>query len=241
MNKKDFVLLSLGLLFSGCAARRTPAPIDNVTSVPSYITQNMTSTYAAPAKKVVQNVATDDSGTQLGSLNDDSNPTTTNATQNNAAAVTPVSTKQAAQASTIPVSTPQTDATPAQAAANASWVMPTDGTVVQQFSAATKGVNFTGTVGQPIVAAGSGKVLYSGNGLKGYGNLIIIKHNATYLSAYALNKVNLVKEGDNVKAGQKIAEMGVDDSGKASLHFEIRQDGRPINPLPMLNATAGGN
>ena len=89
-------------------------------------------------------------------------------------------------------------------------------------------------MGQPIIAAAGGKVVYSGDGLIGYGNLVIIKHNDTYLSAYGHNRRLLVKEGSEVKQGQKIAEMG--DSGKQGviLHFEIRRDGKPVDPLRYL-------
>ncbi|MFN7095257.1 MAG: peptidoglycan DD-metalloendopeptidase family protein, partial [Burkholderiales bacterium] len=113
------------------------------------------------------------------------------------------------------------------------WVMPSDGIVSQKFSVASKGIDIVGKEGQPIYAINSGKVAYSGNGLKGYGNLIIIKHDGTYLSAYAHNKVNLVKEGTMVKRGQKIAEMG-SSGGKAILHLELRKNGKPIDPLSMI-------
>ena len=95
-------------------------------------------------------------------------------------------------------------------------------------------MDIAGNLGQSVVAAAAGKVVYSGNGLIGYGNLIIIKHDAHYLSAYGHNRRLLVKEGSEVKAGEKIAEMG--DSGKEGtlLHFEIRRDGKPVDPLRYL-------
>lgn len=119
---------------------------------------------------------------------------------------------------------------------NIRWQWPTTGKVVTRYSPASgkKGLDIGGKLGQTIKAAADGKVVYSGSGLIGYGNLVIIKHNDTYLSAYGHNRRLLVKEGTTVKQGQKIAEMG--DSGKAgvTLHFEIRRDGKPVDPLRYL-------
>ena len=111
---------------------------------------------------------------------------------------------------------------------------PTAGKVTQGFSDASggnKGIDIGGTLGQPIVATDMGKVVYTGASLPGYGNLIIIKHNDNQLSAYAFNQVIAVKEGQVVKAGQLIAKMGVNDTGKPTLHFEIRETGKPVNPM----------
>lgn len=113
-----------------------------------------------------------------------------------------------------------------------TFLKPTDG-VMGAYSVSSKGVNITGALGQPILAAQSGKVLYSGSGLKGYGNLIIIKHDNGYLSAYAYNQTNYVKEGDVVKRGQKIAAMGK-SSSKPTLHFEIRKSGKPLDPAGLI-------
>jgi len=117
-----------------------------------------------------------------------------------------------------------------------AWHWPTDGSVRNRFdpSSGKKGLDIEGRMGQPVLAAASGKVVYSGDGLIGYGNLVIIKHDDTYLSAYGHNRRLLVKEGNEVKQGQKIAEMG--DSGKQGviLHFEIRRDGKPVDPLRYL-------
>jgi lipoprotein NlpD len=117
-----------------------------------------------------------------------------------------------------------------------AWRWPSSGVVVSGFSPAKgkKGLDIRGKLGQQIIAAADGNVVYSGSGLIGYGNLVIIKHNDTYLSAYGHNRRLLVKEGESVKQGEKIAEMG--DSGKEGviLHFEIRRDGKPVNPLGYL-------
>lgn len=117
---------------------------------------------------------------------------------------------------------------------NVNWGRPTSGSIITQYTEANKGVDIAGSKGQPVVAAADGKVVYSGNKLSGYGNLLIIQHNKTFLSAYAHNQTLLVKEGDNVKKGQKIAEMGNSDTDKVKLHFEIRQLGKPVNPTKFI-------
>jgi len=117
------------------------------------------------------------------------------------------------------------------------WVRPTRGRVIKRFSArdsGKKGISITGKQGQAIIAAAAGKVVYSGQGLIRYGNLIIIKHNATYLSAYAHNRRLLVRQGQFVKQGQRIAEMGNTGTRKTILHFEIRKNGKSVNPLAYI-------
>lgn len=113
------------------------------------------------------------------------------------------------------------------------WLWPATGPIVRGFSELNKGLNIGGHLGAPIYATAPGKVVYSGNGLRAYGNLIIIKHNSLFLSAYAYNNRVLVKEGDWVSGGQKIAEMG-SNARHAILHFEIRRSGKPVNPLSYL-------
>ena len=116
------------------------------------------------------------------------------------------------------------------------WIWPTAGKVVAGFSetANLKGIDIGGKAGQPVVASAPGKVVYAGTGLRGYGKLIIVKHNATFLSAYAHNREILVKEGQAVARGQKIAEMGDTDANSVKLHFEIRRLGKPMDPLRYL-------
>ena len=113
-----------------------------------------------------------------------------------------------------------------------SW--PAKGKVTQDFSESNKGINIAGKLGEPVTAAADGKVVYAVNSLRGYGNLVIVKHDNTYLTAYAYNKNLLVKEGDVVKKGQKIAEMGDTDTNAVQLHFELRVNGKPVNPIPYL-------
>ncbi len=113
-----------------------------------------------------------------------------------------------------------------------SW--PAKGKVTDDYSDKTKGIDIAGKLGDSVNAAADGKVVYAGNSLRGYGNLVIIKHNDTYLTAYAHNRNLLVKEGDTVKKGQKIAEMGDTDTNAVKLHFELRVNGKPVNPAPYL-------
>ena len=113
-----------------------------------------------------------------------------------------------------------------------SW--PAKGKVIAEFSETNKGIDIAGKVGEPVLAASDGKVVYAGNSLRGYGNLVIVKHDNTYLTAYAHNSKLLVKEGDAVRKGQRIAEMGDTDANAIKLHFELRVNGKPVNPTPYL-------
>ena len=143
-------------------------------------------------------------------------------------------------------STPATSAPAASAATGsgasavasetqANWVWPAAGRVLQSFEPGkTKGMTLSGTLGDPIIAVSDGKVIFSGQGPRGYGNLIIIKHPGDLLSVYAHNRAVLVKEGASVVRGQRIAELGDTDSDRPKLHFEVRRQGRPIDPIQML-------
>ena len=122
------------------------------------------------------------------------------------------------------------------------WIWPVGGKVVKTFSQQDtdrKGIGIAGRRGQAVKAAADGQVVYSGNGLISYGNLVIIKHSNAFLSAYAYNRKLLVKEGEAVRAGQTIANMGSAERGRAMLHFEIRKNGKPVNPLRYLPRTRG--
>ena len=122
-------------------------------------------------------------------------------------------------------------------AGGVSWHWPAAGNVIGTYVSGDQtkqGVDIAGNEGDPITATADGEVVYSGNGLIGYGELIIIKHNASFLSAYGHNRKRLVQEGDKVKAGQRIAEMGASAAARNELHFEIRKNGKPVNPLEYL-------
>lgn len=118
-----------------------------------------------------------------------------------------------------------------------AWAWPAGGAVLTGFDEArNKGVAIGGKAGDPVMAAADGRVVYAGSGLRGYGNLIIVKHNDTYLTAYAHNQALLVKEDQSVKRGQKIAEMGSSEAPRVQLHFEIRRKGKPQDPAKLLPA-----
>jgi len=125
------------------------------------------------------------------------------------------------------------------AVASGDWIWPVKGTIISRFGEgsddkARKGISIAGTPGAPVLAAAGGKVAYAGDAVRGYGNMIIIKHNDEYLTAYAHNRVILVKEGDTVTKGQKVAELGSTDSDRPKLHFELRRQGVPVDPLKYL-------
>jgi len=150
-----------------------------------------------------------------------------------AAAATPTT----AQPSETPAPTPEGTA----AAGAGEWLWPTQGKVIKGFSdsGSARGIDIAGTMGQPVVAAGPGKVIYSGADLRGYGKLVIIKHDSAFLSVYAHNSKILVKEGQQVTKGQKIAEMGNTDTDQVKLHFEIRQQGKSVDPMNFLTGNPG--
>jgi lipoprotein NlpD len=118
-----------------------------------------------------------------------------------------------------------------------AFIWPAGGPLLSGFDEAkNKGLDISGKAGEPVLAAADGRVVYSGAGLRGYGNLIILKHNNTYLTAYAHNQTLLVKEDQSVRKGQKIAEMGSSDTDRVKLHFEIRRQGKPVDPAKYLPA-----
>ena len=139
--------------------------------------------------------------------------------------------------------TPPVTASPTPPAAAASgdedvgWIWPAQGSLIAGFDEAkNKGLDISGKAGDSVLAAADGRVVYAGAGLRGYGNLIILKHNNTYLTAYAHNRTLLVKEDQSVQKGQKIAEMGNSDADRVKLHFEIRRQGKPVDPARYLPA-----
>ncbi|UVK81985.1 peptidoglycan DD-metalloendopeptidase family protein [Pseudomonas sichuanensis] len=126
---------------------------------------------------------------------------------------------------------------PAAERAVGGWTWPANGVLIGKFASngsLNKGIDIAGDLGQPVFAAADGAVVYAGSGLRGYGELIIIKHSDTYVSAYGHNRRLLVREGQQVKAGQTIAEMGSTGTDRVKLHFEIRRQGKPVDPLQFL-------
>jgi lipoprotein NlpD len=142
----------------------------------------------------------------------------------------------AGDAAPVAASAPAPAASPAREGDdNVNWMWPAQGTVVSSFEdTRSKGVAIGGKLGDPVYAAADGRVVYAGSGLRGYGNLVIIKHNETLLTAYAHNQALLVREDQVVRRGQKIAEMGSSDTDRVKLHFEVRRRGKPIDPTKVL-------
>lgn len=135
-----------------------------------------------------------------------------------------------------PETAPKPDPRPGDGDDQVNWGWPASGNVVNSFneSATLKGIGIAGKIGQPVVASAAGRVIFSGMGIRGFGKLIVIKHNNTFLSVYGHNSELLVKEGQNVAKGQKIAEMGSTDTDRVKLHFEIRRLGKPVDPVKLL-------
>lgn len=211
--KQNIFIIILSSFIVSCATRTTPAPIVHATDIPDYL--------QTKPKKLIK---TEEDTPTLGSINNSSYANTQSQS----------TTKPLSSNNNLDQSTQPNNNSGSLALKSKDWISPTKGEVVDKFTPANKGVDYRGIVGQSINAVNDGKVVYSGNGLKGYGNLIIIKHDKVYLSAYAHNQSNLVKDGDFVKRGQKIATMG-DINNKAILHLEIRQNGKPIDPLSLIN------
>ncbi len=218
---RNLLILSLVMALGACAVtRETPAPVVNVTAPKSLnptpatppAAAATTTTSAPPAKTTVSKISDDDDGVVV-----------QNSSKNSASSVSKASSAKAVVKSGS-----------GAVISGVDWLRPTNGQITQAYTAALKGIDVSAPEGQAILAANDGKVVYSGNGLKGYGNLIIIKHQDNFLTAYSHNKVNLVKEGSSVKRGQKIAEVGKTDSEKPLLHFELRKSGKPINPTAIF-------
>jgi len=168
---------------------------------------------------------------------------------NSTATSTPIAPAASSAASSAPASAASKSASSsavvaAPAAASAAvgdedlgWIWPTKGPVLAEFDEVkNKGIDIGGAAGDPVLASAEGKVVYAGEGLRGYGKLIILKHNNTFLTAYAHNQTLLVKEDQSVKKGQKIAEMGNTDADRVKLHFEVRRQGKPVDPAKYLPA-----
>lgn len=140
---------------------------------------------------------------------------------------------------TAPIITPLPPLPPASTSATLEdeipWIWPSSGTLISGYDEVkSKGLKIAGKLGDPIYASADGRVVYAGSGLRGYGNLVILKHNETYLTAYAHNQTLLVKEDQTVRKGQRIADMGSSDADKVMLHFEVRRNGKPVDPAKYL-------
>ena len=157
------------------------------------------------------------------------------AVESSGVVVRPVASSAAAPSPAKPVTPAQSAAPSTATAEDIGFAWPANGQVVAGFDEAkNKGIDIAGKAGDPVLAAADGQVVYAGAGLRGYGNLVIVKHNNTYLTAYAHNQKLLVKEDQKVRRGDKIAEMGSSDADRVKLHFEVRKQGKPVDPAKFL-------
>ena len=164
-------------------------------------------------------------------------PVTSSAVVPASAASTPKPAASAAAAMPAPIPAPTSAPAAATSEDDVPFIWPASGTLLAGFDEArNKGYDISGKAGDPVLAAADGRVVYAGAGLRGYGNLVILKHNNTFLTAYAHNQALLVKEDQTVRRGQKIAEMGRTDADRVKLHFEIRRQGKPVDPVRYLPA-----
>ena len=246
-NMTEPYSLSLGqtLKISNCGTKTvtTTVPVKQPAAATTTTTAAVSTTPAEPAVTYTPGA----NGTQIGSDGTIIGPIKSGAgVANSAPAMVPVATTPVAPATTPSVPTTpvdNTNSTPINAhvvapiASNVAWQWPTSGNIIQGFSdtdGGNKGIDISGSRGQSVKAAASGRVVYAGNALRGYGNLIIIKHNDDFLSAYAHNDKILVTDQQEVKAGQEIAKMGSSGTNTVKLHFEIRYKGKSVDPIRYL-------
>lgn len=234
-------LLSALAMLAGCASRSTQAPVTDMSGGPAASAPASGTYVVRPGDTLYQiaqrhgiDVAT------LVRLNNISDPSQLRVGQTlrlsgSAPAGSPAPTSVATPTPVTPV-TPSEPPTPTRASdANLiSWDWPAGGKIIQGFNTNTKGIDIEGSVGDSVVAAASGKVMYAGNGVRGLGNLILLGHSNGFITAYAHNDRLLVKSGDSVSKGDKIALLGQTDTSSPRLHFEIRRSGTPVNPLSYL-------
>lgn len=227
--------VAAALVLAGCTSS-TRAPVSNLSSsVPT------ASTYVVKPGDTLNKIsrATGVSESTIARINKISNPNLLIVGQtlrlSDSQSPPPVArtNNTSSQATSTPVNTESTT-TRASDAGLISWGWPAKGKIIQGFTPTTKGIDIAGNSGDPIEAAANGKVIFAGDGPRGLGNLVIVEHSDGFITAYAHNKTLLVKEGQVVKRGAKIAEMGQSDTTSVRLHFEVRRRGTPVDPLQYL-------
>ena len=232
------------MVLAGCASRQTRAPVTDLSNGNHAAeAQPASGTYVVRPGDTLYKIAQEhnvDVAT-LVRLNGISDPGQLRVGQTlrlsgSSAGAQPVPVTPATPVATPEPAAPPAESTPARAsdASVVSWDWPAKGKIIQGFNSNTKGIDIAGTVGDPVVAAASGKVMYAGNGVRGLGNLILLGHDKGFITAYAHNQKLLVKTGQTVKKGAKIATIGQTDTTSPRLHFEIRRSGTPVNPLSYL-------
>lgn len=251
------VALALSTLLAGCGSRTTRAPIADLSvappATPAVSNPSTLGSYVVRPGDTLYKIA-QAHNTDIASLiriNNLADPSVLRPGQtlrlSQGTSEVAVSTPVTPPVSTAPVTAPVAPATPvptetpsaAPRATDAnliSWDWPAQGKVIQGFNASTKGVDIEGKVGDPVLAAADGKVMYAGNGVRGLGSMVLLGHSNGFITAYAHNHVLHVKAGQEVKRGQRIADLGESDTTSPRLHFEIRRSGNPVNPLGYLPA-----
>lgn len=242
-----FVLVAATVALAGCASRNAQAPVTDLSNGASasaalggtYIVKPGDTLYKIAqsnntdvATLIRANNITDPSQLRPGQVLQLSGPGTAAST---GPAVSVASGSAAASVPATPV--PPAEPTTAARASDASliqWGWPASGRIIQSFNTNTKGIDIAGAAGEPVYAAANGKVMYAGNGVRGLGNLILLGHDNGFITAYAHNQSLLVKTGQQVRKGAKIALIGQTDTTSPRLHFEIRRKGTPVNPLSYL-------
>lgn len=240
------------LLLAGCASRTERAPVTDQSSG-QQTAQQASGTYVVKPGDTLYKIAQAHNieVARLAQLNGISDPTQLRSGQvlrldsgtpvpapdtGTSTVATPIPVTPVQQPSAGPTSDDSASVARASDAGLISWDWPAKGKIIQGFNTNTKGIDIEGQVGAPVVAAADGKVMYAGNGVRGLGNLILLGHSNGFITAYAHNQSLLVKTGDAVKKGAKIATIGQSDTTSPRLHFEVRRRGTPVNPLAYLPA-----
>ncbi|NYT86132.1 peptidoglycan DD-metalloendopeptidase family protein [Pollutimonas harenae] len=228
---------------AGCASRTTQAPVTDMSGGAAAPATG--ATYVVKAGDTLYKIAQSQnlSVAEISRLNNITDPSQLRIGQVlrlNSSVPAPAGSTGAATATPLPV-TPVEPVQPtatarASDAAMVSWGWPAPGKIIQTFNSNTKGIDIEGAVGDPVNAAADGKVMYAGNGVRGLGNLILLGHGNGFITAYAHNQTLLVKTGQEIKKGTKIATIGQTDTTSPRLHFEIRRKGTPVNPMSYLPA-----
>lgn len=230
-------------VLAGCASRQTQAPVTDLSggegtssSVPatgSYVVKPGDTLYKIAQAHNMEVGAL----VRLNNITDPSQLRVGQSLRMSGTAAPAKTPGAAAPVAPVPVTEPTAEPSTAARASDAniiSWGWPASGKIIQSFNSNTKGIDIAGAAGDPVVAAASGKVMYAGNGVRGLGNLILLGHDSGFITAYAHNQKLLVKTGQSVQKGAKIAAIGQTDTTSPRLHFEIRRSGTPVNPMSYL-------
>lgn len=237
------VAVAVAALLAGCASE-TRAPITDMSSGKA-VAPSTSGTYVVKPGDTLYKIAQAHSMpyAELARINNITDPGQLRPGQvlsvSGNATETPATPAGPAEAMPITPVAPVTPAEPTEVprasdAATISWGWPASGKIIQNFNATTKGIDISGTIGDPVYAAADGDVMYAGNGVRGLGNLILLGHGNSFVTAYAHNHELKVKTGQKVKKGDQIATLGQSDTSSPRLHFEVRRSGTPVNPLSYL-------